>query len=110
MGRILTHISIESSFNTNAKNPADPSYGLMGITPLIGRAYAKASDYELYNPEVNIKAGSYFLSDLDKKFKLPPEDISEIYNLGETKYNKGLRSPDYRRKFLERITYFETIT
>ena len=107
--RLLTHISIESNFNTNAKNPSDPSYGLMGITSLIGKHYAGVKDFELYNPENNIKAGSYFLKDLDRKYRLSPEHIAEIYNLGETKYNAGLRSPDYRKKFLDRIKFFENI-
>lgn len=93
----------ESGFRADVKNPADPSYGLMGVTPLIAHAYggwAKADGEEAIKQiDLNVRAGTGFLKHLVTRYGRL-EDAIQAYNLGETKFNKGLRAPDYLRKVL----------
>ncbi len=101
-------IMSESSGNEKAVNPSDPSYGLMGVTPLIGKAFAQAgTKEELFVPETNIKAGSGFLSELKTKYAKaypltdPKNGWVQMYNTGEPKFlKKGVRSPEYQAKFI----------
>ena len=61
---------VESSGNPNAMNPSDPSWGLMQVTPLIGRAFAGITKNEqLLNPDTNLKAGTGFLSELKRQYE-----------------------------------------
>lgn len=100
-------IMIESSGNETAVNPADPSWGLMGITALIGNHYAKAGTKELlFDPNTNIKAGSGFLSDLKRRYaeQYPLGSGNgwvQMYNTGEPKFlKKGVRNRSYENKFV----------
>jgi len=92
---ILAIIWNESSGNPNATNPGDPSWGLMGVTMLIGAAYAGVTDpSQLLDPETNVKAGSAFLAKLKNEYSgSNPNDWPDAYNVGETAFNKGVRSP-----------------
>ncbi len=105
---IKSIIMIESSGNPASVNPLDPSYGLMGVTPLIGKAYAGISKTtDLLKPETNVKAGSRFLSDLKKKYKSGYQgEWVQAYNLGETKFLKGKRVPKYQTRFENFVTRF----
>jgi soluble lytic murein transglycosylase-like protein len=93
----------ESSGDPNAVNPSDPSTGLMGVTPLIGRAYAdlKGTDVEvlelLKNLATNMMAGTGFLAHLKFRYggTLSADVWVQAYNLGETKFDRGARVPDY---------------
>lgn len=90
---ILAVIWNESTGNPKATNPGDPSWGLMGVTLLIGRFYAGVTDpNQLFDPETNINAGSAFLSHLKQKYGDAP-DWPDAYNVGETKFDAGVRSP-----------------
>jgi soluble lytic murein transglycosylase-like protein len=93
----------ESSFRVDAKNPADPSYGLMGISPLIAKAYGgwhpASSQEAIKEPDTNVRAGTGFLKHLLSRYG-NLEAAIQAYNLGETKYDRGVRSPDYLNKVL----------
>jgi len=99
---------IESSFNPNAKNPRDPSYGLFAITPALAYDYGFVRDYKnpsdndiknIYNIDNNCKIAMKFLRYLFKKY---PEEIAvQMYNVGETGYLKlGRRNKSYLNKYL----------
>jgi len=102
-------ISVESSFNPEAVNPADFSQGLMQIQPLIGRAYGGWTDAQgvdkLRDIDINLRAGTTFLLHLLQKYGNMGDAI-EAYNLGETKFNKGVKSPTYRAKVLSAYVRF----
>jgi Transglycosylase SLT domain len=109
---ILAIIWNESSGNPNANNLNDPSYGLMGVTILIGNAYAGANTpTELYVPETNIKAGSAFLAHLKNKFLLRfPDTWSDGYNEGETQLNLGrILTPGYSQAFNDHVNALKGI-
>lgn len=91
---ILAIIWNESTGNAQATNPGDPSWGLMGVTFGIGQAYADIDvPTSLFDPETNIKAGSGFLAHLKNKYSGDFPDWTDAYNVGETKFDKGVRSP-----------------
>ena len=96
-------VMTESRGQPNAENPADPSVGLMGVTPLIGRAYAglTGTDEEvlqaLHAPEVNMGAGTRFLRHLQTKYG-PALDSAvwvSAYNDGEPRFDAGRRDGPY---------------
>jgi len=107
----------ESSFNPNAINPSDPSYGLMQIqhnpngwsTALaygkkLNINFSKLPD-DLYNPELSIRIGGAFIAEIVKKYG---NQAIDIYNIGETSYNRGNRNRIYRDSVLNK--YNELIT
>lgn len=99
----------ESSFDPRAVNPGDhaptdavdqgDSAGLMGLKVPTARAYVPwvESIEDLYDPFTNVRAGVRFLKDLEIKYAgtYALEGVVQIYNLGETRFLKGERSPDY---------------
>jgi soluble lytic murein transglycosylase-like protein len=90
----------ESNENPNAIGDDGRSLGLMQTQLLIGKAYANVSNIEeLYIPDKNVEAGSGFLADLLSKYSL--NGAIQAYNIGETKFNKGISSPDYLAKVLK---------
>lgn len=91
---ILAIIWNESTGNPQATNPGDPSWGLMGVTFPIGKAYGGIEvPTSLFDPEVNIRSGSGFLAHLKSKYADSFPDWADSYNVGETKFDKGIRSP-----------------
>lgn len=91
---IKATIKRESDFDPKAYNKLDPSYGLCGITPFIGRAFCgKGESHDLYNPEINLLACIRFYRDLLTKWKL--DEAIQCYNLGEPKFIKGKKVPSY---------------
>lgn len=94
----------ESSGNPNAQNPNDPSWGLMGVTAPIGKAYASiTNNQQLFDPDTNVKAGSGYLAHLKIRFG-GDEGWSESYNEGETHYGNGQHfNPSYATNFNERV-------
>ena len=103
---ILAIIWTESTGNPNSFNPGDPSIGLMGVTNLIGMTYGGIQTFDdLYDPDTNIRAGSGYLAELKSKYgrTFPLGSATggwvQMYNLGETKFLKGERVPDYETKF-----------
>lgn len=90
---ILAIIWNESTGNEHASNPGDPSWGLMGVSLLIGRTYAGVTTgTDLYIPEKNVQAGSAYLAYLKNKYQDSYDDWPDAYNVGETKFNQGIRS------------------
>jgi len=101
---ILAIIWNESSGNSSAYNPNDPSVGLMGVTLLIGKAYAGVSTLnDLYDAETNVKAGSAYLAHLKSRFGTD-DGWAESYNEGETAYSQGKHyNPSYAINFNQRV-------
>lgn len=95
--RLLKAVAMhESDENPNAIGDNGASIGLMQVQKIIGQAYAGVTDLtELYDPDKNVEAGSGFLKDMIDKYGV--EGGIQAYNLGETKYRKGITSPDYLR-------------
>ncbi|MBA7659361.1 hypothetical protein ES703_67338 [subsurface metagenome] len=100
---------VESNFNPRAKNPADPSYGLMQITPILAQDYGLVKDYrdvsaleieKIYDINNNLSVGCQFLKKLSK---YPFEQMIQSYNVGEWGFKIGRRNPDYLNKV--RIAY-----
>ena len=101
-------IQKESSWDPDAINPDDPSYGIMQVTVPIGIAYgiiSSADEYrELLKPEKGMRAGCRFLAYLVRTY--PLDSAIQMYNLGETKFRKGIRVPDYLAKVKEYYNEF----
>lgn len=109
---ILAIIWNESTGNPNAQNPGDPSWGLMGVTLLIGKAYAGVTvGTQLFNADTNVKAGSGYLAYLKNKYG-DASDWADAYNVGETKYNQGIRSVNnggYSQAFIAHVNAIQGI-
>jgi soluble lytic murein transglycosylase-like protein len=107
---ILAIIWNESTGNPEASNPKDPSVGLMGVTLLIGRAYAGATTLEqLYDPDLNVKAGAGFLAQLKQddgdQFPITDPNIAWVagYNEGEPNLRKRRPDPAYISGYLNHL-------
>lgn len=88
---------VESDLNPNAVGDDGASIGLMQVGRVVGGSYG-FSKFDLYNPDHNVEAGSGFLAEMISKYGL--EGGIQAYNLGETKWRAGLRSPTYLSKVL----------
>ena len=100
-------IMTESSWNPDAINPLDPSFGLMQITSGVFHdyGYPLASREEMLNPEINIIVGCAYLADLISRNGLYTG--IQMYNIGEAGYIKhGHRAPAYLDKI---INYAKTL-
>jgi len=88
-------VRVESNFIASAVNPTDPSAGLMQTTPALASAMLgrQVTTEELKNPTLSISAGTAFLSYLVDRY--PLQAAIQMYNLGETKYRRGVRVPGY---------------
>lgn len=104
---IKAHIQVESSWDVDAVNPNDPSYGLMGISTKLAQDYGLCRDWRnvtpeeveaIKNPENNIAAGARFLNYLHIYKKYPFEVATQMYNCGEQGYKNGVRVPEYLAK------------
>ncbi|MBA7493853.1 hypothetical protein ES702_04418 [subsurface metagenome] len=96
---------VESNFNPRAKNPADPSYGLMQITPMLAQDYNLVKDYRypssfeierLYDLDNNLYVGCSQLAHLTRI--RPFDSAVQMYNVGQTGYMNGVRNYDYLNK------------
>ena len=107
----------ESAFNMNSRSPAN-AYGLMQVIPPLAKSlarkhkveYKKAED--LYNPQINIKIGSFELSAQVKKQKDQYALVAAAYNAGPGAVSRWLKTR-FRPKFdivdfVEEIPYDET--
>lgn len=82
-------IEVESSFNPDAQNPADPSLGLMQITPIAlldtqqrGNISASVTFQQLRNPEINVEVGTEFLVILRDRHNINFPDEVDAFNVG----------------------------
>ena len=93
---IYSTIKVESSFNSNAESSAG-AIGLMQIMPdtfewlvsLTKDGYEKGM---LYDPETNIKYGTYYLSYLYLKYN-DWKTVSAAYNAGPSAVDEWLAKP-----------------
>lgn len=100
--KLIKAIAItESSEDPNAIGDSGNSYGLMQIQNSIGDYYAGRTDQDLLEPDVNVQIGSFFLYDMILKYGY--EGGIQAYNLGETKYRAGYRSPSYLNRVLNNL-------
>lgn len=95
---------VESDFKPDAKNPADPSFGLMQITPALAydfgliinwRNPSKFEIERIFDIDNNLNVACWFLNRL-KKYSFAQQVQS--YNVGETGYKNGRRNHDYLNK------------
>lgn len=95
----------ESSLNPRASNPNDPSYGLMGIMPILAEDYGIVLDWHnvtsaeiamIYDPETNVSIGARYIGRLLKKY--PFDSAVQMYNVGEAGFNNGRRNSEYLSK------------
>jgi hypothetical protein len=99
----------ESGFNPKAINTNDhpPSVGIMGIKVPTARGYVPWIDTEaqLFDPATNIRAGALFLKDLERKWSSSYgiAGVIQMYNLGETRFRNGERSPKYLAAVTSRL-------
>lgn len=92
----------ESSLNPNATNPSDPSYGLMGIMPILAEDYGIVKDWHnateaeiamIKDPLTNLNIGAWHLSRLLKQY--PFDDSIQMYNVGVSGFKSGRRNAEY---------------
>lgn len=111
---VLSVIKAESDFNPKAKSHKD-AYGLMQITESTAKDIAKKIDLEnftkddLYNPEINIKMGTWYLNDLYKEFR-DWDLVISAYNAGRGNVNKWLDDTEYSKDGIsvQKIPFKET--
>lgn len=92
---VASLINVESSFNKNAKSNKG-AIGLMQILPSTAKYISELlkEDFtvnQLYNPEVNIKYGCFYLNYLNKKFKNQETTLC-AYNAGENTVSLWLKN------------------
>jgi soluble lytic murein transglycosylase-like protein len=92
-------IEVESSFNPDASNPADPSFGLMQITPIAlkdtqerGNISPAIIFQQLRNPEINVAVGTEFLKILRDRHNINFPDEVDAFNAGP---DLNPRVPEY---------------
>lgn len=110
---IYAVMSTESSFKSDALS-AKGAIGLMQITPetfswlCAKNSAADANPELLYNPETNIRYGTYFLSLLYTEFGVW-DTVFAAYNAGRSKVNEWLQSDEYNNNGkIVNIPYPET--
>lgn len=103
---VLSVIRQESTFNEGATSRAG-ALGLMQIMPQTGKTLAhtlgmpRFERSSLYDPDVSIRLGSYFLGDQVRQFaEGPTADMG--FELGLAAYNAG---PHNARQWLERFPH-----
>ncbi len=115
---ILAVMQTESSFNKFATSPVG-AIGLMQLMPVTGKALAKdfgiviKDKKHLYNPQLNVTLGIYYLKKLSDRFK-DMNLVLAAYNMGETalrkyKHKKNLPAFRYAKVVLRRHKKFSEI-
>ena len=105
----------ESRFDPNTHGEAD-EHGLMQVTPEVGQMWAKANkiedfrDDDLYDPETNIRAGTWYLNRALKHWSNTDDPVTFAlaeYNAGRTNAMKWVDplAPLDHTAFIERITF-----
>ncbi|KOA20159.1 soluble lytic murein transglycosylase precursor [Clostridium homopropionicum DSM 5847] len=108
-------IKAESNFQVDAVSKRD-ARGLMQITPSTAKWAAsklRIDNFDinsLYDPELNIKIGCWYLNDLCKEFGTDTTVILAAYNGGRGNVNKWLSNKEYSKdgKKLDYIPFKET--
>jgi len=105
----------ESRFDPLTHGLAD-EHGLMQVTPDVGQMWAKANkiedfkDDDLYDPETNIRAGTWYLNRAIKRWSQTDDPVTFAlaeYNAGRKNALKWVDpvAPLDHTAFLDRITY-----
>ncbi len=105
----------ESRFNPLTYGTAQ-EHGLMQVTPAVGEAWAKANkipDFgvdDLYNPVVNIRAGTWYLSHAIHRWSQTDDPVTFAlaeYNAGRSNALKWVdpEDPQSHIAFMNRITF-----
>jgi len=108
-------ISTESKYNEKALS-SKGAYGLMQIMPDTAQwisSYVELNPFNLdllYNPEINIKMGCWYLDNLNKEFKGQTDLVLAAYNAGRGNVNKWLINEEYSKdgKSLYKVPFKET--
>ena len=89
---ILAQIDKESSFNANAINPSDPSYGLMQVTLPTAREVSgdpSLTIAQLMIPDKNIEIGVRYLALKINEYSGNIRDGLAAYNSGKARLKNG---------------------
>lgn len=105
----------ESKFNPNAVSSKEAK-GLMQIAPITGKWAAEKLPIEnyreemLFDPELNIQIGCWYLSVLQQEFNYDFDLIIPAYNAGNGNVKKWLKNTKYSKdgKSLDEIPFEET--
>ncbi|MFW5647985.1 MAG: lytic transglycosylase domain-containing protein [Candidatus Alkaliphilus sp. MAG34] len=112
---VLAIMKNESRFNPNAVSRKN-ARGLMQIAPITGKWASKEleipsySEDMLFQPELNIQFGTWYLNVLKQEFGNNIELMVVGYNAGNGNVKKWLNNPKYSKdgKTLYRIPFNET--
>ncbi len=110
---VFSIIEVESDFNPNAKSHKN-ALGLMQITLETGRYIAgllNEKDFtedKLFNPEINIKYGCFYISKLYKTFDGDTDCMLAAYNGGEGNVRKWLKLANNNKLDIDNIPFVET--
>ena len=112
---VVSVIWVESKFDNMATSSKD-ARGLMQVTPPTGEwAFEKLglSDFDselLYDPEINIRIGSWYLDNLRTEFDGSMELVLAAYNGGSGNVTEWLKDERYSDdgKTLNKIPFTET--
>lgn len=108
---IFAVVKTESSFKADAKS-SKGAIGLMQLTKSTGEYVASLlgeKNFNLENPNTNIKYGCFYIRYLKNKFKTDRETLS-AYNAGEGVVSSWLKNTNYSAdgKTLDKIPFAET--
>lgn len=109
---VYSVIKTESKFNPNARSNKDAK-GLMQITDKTANWAAKSiglDNVSIYDPETNIRMGTWYLNRLSMEFKNDLNLMITAYNGGSGNVRKWLNSSKYSDdgESLEKIPFRET--
>ncbi|MBI3210513.1 MAG: transglycosylase SLT domain-containing protein [Candidatus Solibacter usitatus] len=105
----------ESAFNPNAISVAK-AYGLTQVLPTTGRALSRQIGIRnfapkmLFEPEINLKLGTLFLTQLLQSWSGKMEEVLASYNAGPSRVKKWITWGTFREpaEFIETIPFAET--
>lgn len=108
-------INVESKYHEEATSSKN-ARGLMQIGEQTGQWASEElniEDYEenlLYDPETNIRIGTWYLNKLNKEFRGNLDLVLAAYNGGSGNVNKWLKSEEYSKdgESLDQIPFQET--
>lgn len=109
---IYATIKAESNFDPKAESSAG-ACGLMQLLPttfeeLVHETNGSETAEDIFDPEVNIKYGTYYMAKLYKRFG-DWDTVHAAYNAGQTRVAQWLADPEYSKDGkLTNIPYPET--
>jgi len=104
----------ESLFQPNAVSYTGCCLGLMQVLPKTGVTLARGlkmrfTRSQLFDPDYNLRLGTYYLSKLFEMYRTP-EEVVAAYNAGETRVDSWTLGHSYREppEFVESIPFTQT--